>query len=29
VNVGAALEGRAVATAWISENEVLARLVVS
>jgi SAM-dependent methyltransferase len=29
VNVGAALEGRAVATAWISDNEVLARLVVS
>jgi SAM-dependent methyltransferase len=29
MNVGAALEGRAVATAWISDNEVLARLVVS
>jgi SAM-dependent methyltransferase len=29
VNVGAALEGRAVTTAWIEQNEVLARLVVS
>jgi SAM-dependent methyltransferase len=29
VNVGAALEGRAVTTAWISEGEVIARLVVS
>jgi SAM-dependent methyltransferase len=29
VNVGAALEGRAVTTAWISEGEVVARLVVS
>jgi SAM-dependent methyltransferase len=28
VNVGAALEGRAVTTAWISEGEVIARLVV-
>jgi SAM-dependent methyltransferase len=28
VNVGSALEGRAVTTAWISEHEVLARLVV-
>ena len=29
VNVGSALEGRAVTTAWISENEVIARLVVT
>jgi SAM-dependent methyltransferase len=29
VNVGSALEGRAVTTAWISEGEVIARLVVS
>lgn len=29
VNVGSALAGRAVTTAWISENEVLARLVVT
>jgi SAM-dependent methyltransferase len=29
VNVGAALEGRALTRAWLSENEVLARLVVS
>jgi SAM-dependent methyltransferase len=29
VNVGSALEGRAVTKAWISENEVIARLVVS
>ena len=29
VNVGSALEGRAVTTAWISEDEVIARLVVS
>jgi SAM-dependent methyltransferase len=29
VNVGAALEGRAVTTAWIEQNEVSARLVVS
>ena len=29
VAVGAALEGRAVTTAWISEGEVIARLVVS
>ena len=29
VNVGAALEGRAVTTAWISGSEVVARLVVS
>ena len=29
VNVGSALEGRAVTTAWISDNEVIARLVVS
>ena len=29
VNVGAALEGRAVTTAWISEGEVIGRLVVS
>jgi hypothetical protein len=29
VNVGSALEGRALTTAWISENEVIARLVVS
>jgi SAM-dependent methyltransferase len=29
VNVGAALEGRAVTTAWISGGEVVARLVVS
>ena len=28
VNVGSALEGRAVTKAWISENEVIARLVV-
>jgi hypothetical protein len=28
VDVGSALEGRARATAWISENEVIARLVV-
>jgi SAM-dependent methyltransferase len=28
VNVGSALEGRAVTTAWISEGEVIARLVV-
>jgi SAM-dependent methyltransferase len=27
VNVGSALEGRAVTTAWISENDVIARLV--
>jgi SAM-dependent methyltransferase len=27
MNVGSALEGRAVTTAWISENEVIARLV--
>jgi len=29
VNVGSALQGRAITTAWISENEVIARLVVS
>jgi SAM-dependent methyltransferase len=29
VNVGSALAGRAVTTAWISEHEVVARLVVS
>ncbi len=29
VNVGTALEGRAETTAWISQNEVIARLVVS
>jgi hypothetical protein len=29
VNVGSALEGRAVTTAWISEGEVIARLVVA
>jgi SAM-dependent methyltransferase len=29
VNVGSALQGRANTTAWISENEVIARLVVS
>jgi hypothetical protein len=29
VNVGSALEGSARTTAWISENEVIARLVVS
>jgi SAM-dependent methyltransferase len=29
VNVGSALEGRALTTAWISKNEVIARLVVS
>jgi len=29
VNVGAGLEGRTVTTAWISENEVVARLVVN
>jgi SAM-dependent methyltransferase len=29
VNVGSALEGRALTTAWISEGEVIARLVVS
>jgi SAM-dependent methyltransferase len=29
VNVGAALAGRAVTTAWISEHEALARLVVT
>ncbi len=29
VDVGAALEGRAQTTAWIDENEVVARLVVS
>jgi hypothetical protein len=28
VNVGSALEGRATTTAWISEGEVIARLVV-
>jgi SAM-dependent methyltransferase len=28
VNVGSALEGRAVTTAWVSEHEVVARLVV-
>jgi hypothetical protein len=28
VDVGAALEGRAMTTAWVSENEVIARLVV-
>lgn len=28
LNVGSALEGRAETTAWISENEVIARLVV-
>jgi SAM-dependent methyltransferase len=28
VNVGSALEGRAVTTAWISQGEVIARLVV-
>ncbi len=28
VNVGAALEGRALTTAWIEEGEVIARLVV-
>jgi SAM-dependent methyltransferase len=28
VNVGAALEGRAVTTAWISQGEVIARLLV-
>jgi SAM-dependent methyltransferase len=29
VNVGSALEGRALTTAWISEGEVVARLVVN
>jgi SAM-dependent methyltransferase len=29
VNVGSALEGRAVTTAWISQGEVIARLLVS
>ena len=29
VDVGSALEGRAVTTAWISENEAVARLVVT
>jgi SAM-dependent methyltransferase len=29
VNVGSALEGRAVTTAWISQGEVIARLVVN
>jgi SAM-dependent methyltransferase len=29
VNVGSALEGRAVTKAWIAENEVIARLVVN
>ena len=29
VNVGSALEGRALTTAWISQGEVIARLVVS
>jgi len=29
VNVGAAVEGRAVTTAWISDNEVIGRLVVT
>jgi len=29
VNVGSALAGRAVTTAWLSENEVIARLVAS
>jgi SAM-dependent methyltransferase len=29
VNVGSALEGRAVTTAWISDGEVIARLVVN
>jgi hypothetical protein len=29
VNVGSALEGRAVTKAWISHGEVIARLVVS
>lgn len=29
VNVGSALEGRALTTAWISEGEVIARLVVN
>jgi SAM-dependent methyltransferase len=29
VNVGSALEGRALTTAWISQGEVLARLVVT
>jgi hypothetical protein len=29
VNVGSELEGRAVTTAWISQGEVIARLVVS
>jgi SAM-dependent methyltransferase len=29
VNVGSALEGRALTTAWLSENEVIARLVVT
>jgi SAM-dependent methyltransferase len=29
VNVGSALEGRALTTAWLSKNEVIARLVVS
>jgi SAM-dependent methyltransferase len=29
VNVGSALEGRAVTTAWISEHEVVGRLVVN
>jgi SAM-dependent methyltransferase len=29
LNVGSALEGRALTTAWISENEVIARLVVT
>ena len=28
-DIGSALEGRAVTTAWISENEVIARLVVT
>jgi len=28
VNIGSALEGRAVTTAWISQREVIARLVV-
>jgi len=29
MNVGAALEGRALTTAWLSENEVIARLLVT
>jgi hypothetical protein len=29
VDVGSSLEGRAQTTAWISENEAVARLVVS